>query len=413
MWPISPLIIGLLASVAAQRPSHLPGERLEIRPAIGELVLTSPSDYHDVGTVLAMEPAEHTFRLEVEGGPVRILKLRPSTSCTIPPLKVQVGDEAPSFGYVLGQPLSEGTTVELTVRMGTAAVRGSKAVSAWIDWAPLMSTSLEEPATRTEKVRVAALVRPFFIVDPPFHSLGEIPLGESRTVTSLIRTTKERPFLLELNNERKIVDDRVRTWLRPLHARPDGYSVFWQLTFEVDGRARVGGGGQLARIVLVDMDGGDLVVEPGRYTAGSNVNFRVVGPFSFVEDVASFGLFRPEMTVERDLELRVPERDFDPSQLRFRIEPDPERPLDKRMVKALESVTCDVVPRESEGDGEDLPDPEAPTSLRLRLRVRDLPPSLDGALRGRLVVETGDRSFPELSALFVGVCRVLTPARKR
>ncbi|MEM8713958.1 MAG: hypothetical protein AAGG01_23690 [Planctomycetota bacterium] len=417
----SPLIISLLAATLPASPSGADTREAivaSVLPLPGKLTLLSPAREHRAGRVLQGDVVSHLFEFRVEEGPVRVTRVRPSAGCTVVPLEVREPNEgAERRRYEMGDPIAENSTLLVEARLGTSSAAGPKRVHARLEWSPLGESSDGQRLTgaaekqeqlRAEAVWLSADVRPFFLVDPPFHDLGEIPFGEARSATSLIRTSTGRPFRLDrvsdvlglalLNHDDS---SPARVWLEPLHARPDGTSTHWRATFDVPESNPIGRGGMFVRARFQPaLDGGIDAASPGSpaldRTVGITASYRVVGPYSFEEDFVSFGLFRPGETVERILNLRVPDGDFDPTSLRLRIEEVAEDPQFRSPALLRSRVLCTVIPPTEDG---------AP--VQVKLRIVEVPAECVGVLRGRLAVETGDVTQPWVHVRFSGVCRQL------
>ncbi|MEM9801325.1 MAG: DUF1573 domain-containing protein [Planctomycetota bacterium] len=384
---------------AAPRPPRNPNAKLEIEFG---------SDKHDFGRARQGDLLTHTFELKSSGTePVVISQASPTCGCTLGEIKVKQPGAQMAELYTFGDPIAPGSEVELAATLDTTNKRNQTNVR--------INVYSNDGKTGVTLLSLAANVEPFIIATPQFLQLKDIREGTEKTGTIDIRTASGEPIMLTEDDTRPIpVPEGLEVNLEAVNPGDDGRASMWRATFRVGADSPEGGKSYALRLNSdVEMPisatkeakakaKAAKVNVPTVYTVTANVNYRILGALSIQPQFVSLGLVRPGQSVVRNVRLTCHEEGFDLSGAKATIVGEGAQPLNwaDRFSTTIKPVG-------------------GSNAVDVELRLDGLPDEADGSFRGRVVIETGHPSKPEMFYRFSGVCRKLagqaqrpTPVRK-
>lgn len=338
---------------------------------------------HDFGTAVEGEVLVHTFPMKSTGeGPLVISTAKPTCGCTVSKLEV-LGKDGEWGMYEFGKEIAPGTELRLTAELDTKNKKNLASSK--------INIFCNDPR-QTVTLGLKAMLDTYFNVAPSNIDFGEVSVAD--TVQRSFEVSGKHPGAFALELEAKVLPEGVKVDLRPIDAGPDGKAERWRVDLTLGPDAREGNiGFPVSLMSDITISGASPGVDGKlpRYGATVMTSGRVRGLISWEPQFLSFGLVKPGQVTSRSFHMQS----FDPA---FEFGAD----LKTRFVgphdaqpdfKWADSFSAVVRPAAS-GKGVDV-----------EVTLNGLPEGADGAFQGRLVIETGHASKPEVQVLFSGVCR--------
>lgn len=380
-----------LTGAAGKRP----GVATQVDPN-AKLVVEFGKEKHDFGRARQGDILEHTFEMQAGGtSPLVIRQASPTCGCTVGEVKVE-GEGGEMEVYAMGDPIQPGKRVTINAKLNSASKRNRTQVK--------INVYHNDPAGLT-MLGLTADIEPFITATPQFLNFGDVKMGETRTQTVDIRTSRGEPVMLTPDTTRPIpTPDGLQIELVPVNPGDDGKASHWQAKVSVGEGAKEGSlGYQLALVSDVEMAEdhskhnhaeGEHVDPPGVkavpqfHRVNASVSARILGALSHQPQFVSLGLVRPGQVVPRLVKVMAHDSSVDLTKVTAKLRGDKGGEL-----RFAEHLSTSVKPS-ANGQGVDV-----------ELRLNGLPEGSDGSFRGELVIETGHASKPEIIVHFSGVCR--------
>jgi hypothetical protein len=338
---------------------------------------------HDFGTAVEGEVLVHTFPMKSTGeGPLVISTAKPTCGCTVSKLEV-LGKDGQWGMYEFGKEIAPGTELRLTAELDTKNKKNLASSK--------INIFCNDPR-QTVTLGLKAMLDTYFNVAPSNIDFGEVSVAD--TVQRSFEVSGKHPGAFALEIEGKVLPEGVKLDLQPIEAGPDGKAERWRVDLTLGPDAREGNiGFPVSLMSDITISGASPGVDGKlpRYGATVMTSGRVRGLISWEPQFLSFGLVKPGQVTSRSFHMQS----FDPA---FEFGAD----LKTRFVgphdaqpdfKWADSFSAVVRPA-ANGKGVDV-----------EVTLNGLPEGADGAFQGRLVIETGHASKPEVQVLFSGVCR--------
>jgi hypothetical protein len=338
---------------------------------------------HDFGTAVEGEVLKHTFPMKSSGeGPLVISTAKPTCGCTVSKLEV-MGKDGEWAMYEFGGEIAPGTEMRLTAELDT---KNKKNLAS-----SRINIFCNDPRS-TITLGLKAMLDTYFNVAPSNIDFGEISVADS--VERSFEVSGKQPGAFALQLDERQMPEGVKIALEPVAANADGKAERWKVNLTVGPDAREGNIGFPVSLLSDIAIAGATVGADGKlpyYGATVMTSGRVRGLISWEPQYLSFGLVKPGQVTSRSFNMQS----FDPafefgSDLKVRfVGPHDGQPD----FKYADSFSAVVRPAAT-GKGVDV-----------EVTLNGMPEGADGAFQGRLVIETGHASKPEVAVLFSGVCR--------
>ncbi len=376
-------------------PGAKPGVATQVDPN-AKLVVEFGKEKHDFGRARQGDILEHTFEMQAGGtAPLVIRQASPTCGCTVGEVKVESegGELVP---YSMGDPIEPGKRVTINAKLNSASKRNRTQVK--------INVYHNDPAGLT-MLGLTADIEPFITATPQFLNFGDVKMGEARTQTVDIRTSRGEPVMLTPDTTRPIpTPEGLDIELVPINPTDEGKAAHWQAKVSIGAGAKEGSlGYQLALLSDVEMEedhskhdhgAGEHADPPGVkavpqfHRVNASVSARILGALSHQPQFVSLGLVRPGQVVPRLVKVMSHDPSVDLTKIKAKLRGDKGGEL-----RFAEHLSTAVKPS-ANGTGVDV-----------ELRLNGLPEGSDGSFRGELVIETGHPDKPEIIVHFSGVCR--------
>ncbi|HVS17689.1 MAG TPA: DUF1573 domain-containing protein [Planctomycetota bacterium] len=338
---------------------------------------------HDFGTAVEGEVLVHTYPMKSTGeGPLVISTAKPTCGCTVSKLEVQGGDGQWSM-YEFGAEIAPGTEMRLTAELDT---KNKKNLAS-----SRINIFCNDPRS-TVTLGLKAMLDTYFNVAPANIDFGEISVADSVERSFEVSGKQPGPFALALDE--RALPEGIKIDVQPVSPTPEGKAERWKVALTLGPDAREGNVGFPVSLMSdIEIAGAKPGVdgEVPRYGATVMTQGRVRGLIAWEPQYLSFGLVKPGQVTSRSFNMQS----FDPNfefggdlTMRF-VGPHDGQP-DFKWADSFSAVARPA----ANGKGVDI-----------EVTLNGLPEGADGAFQGRLVIETGHGSKPEVAVLFSGVCR--------
>lgn len=338
---------------------------------------------HDFGTAIEGEHLTHTFKLKSSGpGDLIITNAKPTCGCTIAKLEVVKKDGSAEL-YKFGDPLPAGTDLNLTAQLDTKNKHNLAS-------SKINIYCLNDPRTLVT-LGLTAKVDTYFVITPNALQFNEMSVADSAEQSFQVSGKKPTGFKLSLDN--KQLPDGMKIDLTPVEAGADGKATRWDVKVKLGPNCKEGNLGfpvQLRSDEVVAGAAPDKDGQAATYGASVMVTARIQGLISWDPQYLSFGLVRPGQVVARTLTVKSFDQNFTFKDPKVKIV----GPSDQKPDFPYGDSFAYVVKPSDDGK-----------SLTVELTLNGLPESVDGSFQGRVILETGHPSRPEVPVLFSGVCR--------
>jgi hypothetical protein len=357
---------------AAARKATGPAPRLE-----------SDASDHDFGTAIEGEILAHTFKLRSTGAAdLLISNAKPTCGCTVAKLEVKKADGTYE-AYKYNDPLPPGAELDLVAQLDTKNkhnVASSK-----------VNVYCNDPR-QVITLGLTARVDTYFQITPNALQFGNVSVADQVEKTFQVAGKKAGSFALSLDP--KPLPDGMKVELAPVEPDPDGKANRWDVKVTIGPNCKEGMLGYPIALRSDEKVAGAAADKEGKsptYGATVMVTAKVQGLISFEPQYLSFGLVRPGLAAERSLTVKTYDPAFTfPADLKVRLvgpsDQKPEFPYASSFSHAVKAS-------------------EDNKALTVTLTLNGLPDTVDGSFQGRLMLETGHPSKPEVAVLFSGVCR--------
>ena len=345
---------------------------------------------HDFGSAIEGERLTHTFRLKSTGGQDLVINTaKPTCGCTVAKVAV-INEDGESVLYQMGDPLSPGTELELTARLDTKNkhnVASSK-----------INIFCNDPR-QTVTLGLKTIVDTYFAITPGSLAFGEMSVSETAEQSFIV--TGKKPGAFTLSTEGRTTPPGMIVELIPENPGENGRSERWTVKVTLGPDCREGNLGYPIQLRSDEEVAGAQALKGGdkpTYGASVMVTARIRGLISWEPQYMSFGLVRPGQVVARSFDVMSFDQDFSFGSPVLRIVgPNDQKPD----FEWSDYFTATSRPSE---DGK---------AVQVELTLTGLPEEAQGSFQGRLVMETGHETKPEIAVLFSGVCRpgVRAPAK--
>jgi hypothetical protein len=338
---------------------------------------------HDFGTRIEGEVLTHTYDMK-SSGPAELIitTAKPTCGCTVSKLEVVGADGARTL-YKFGDPIAPGTELKLEAQLDTKNKHNSAASK--------INISCNDPR-QTVTLGLSTRLDTYFNVSPTTIDFGEVSIADTLERTIEVSGKKPGPFLLT-QDARGPGPQGLRIELIPVDPTPEGKAERWTAKVTLGPDAREGPVGFPVSLHSDEVVQGAAPGPDGStptYGATVMVTARVRGLISYEPQYLSFGLVRPGQIVSRSIKVKSYDPEFTFAEPRIRlVGPNPAKP------EFAWASSFSHVLRPSQDNKE----------FDVELTLDGLPETVDGSFQGRVLIETGHPSKPEVEVLFSGVCR--------
>jgi len=338
---------------------------------------------HDFGEAMEGEILVHTFRLRNVGeGGLTISQAKPTCGCSVGKLAVK-GEGEEWTPYVYNQPIPPGSEFELEAQLNT---KNKKSIAS--SRINIFSNDARGVVTLSIKAKVST----YFVCNPAGVPFGDVSVADVVERSFDVTSKRPGPFLLKLDN--KQIPQGLSVGLTPVEPLENGRAERWTVAVKLGPGAREGRMGypinllsdQAVEGAPTQPDGSETV-----YTTSVMLSALVKGLVSYSPQYLSFGLIRPGQIASRTLRVENNDPEFELGVPEVRID---EAGMVDQESKWAAYFTNVVRPVGSDG-----------RAIDIEMTLNGLPDTVNGSFQGKLVVETGHPTRPEVSVLFSGVCR--------
>ena len=365
---------------AAATPAAAPAD--ETAGPVGRI--ETDTREHDFGSAIEGEVLSHTFKLKNVGeGPLRITQAKPTCGCTVGRLVVQ--DAAGEWvAYEMNDPIPPGTDFELEAKLNTRNKH---------NLAQSKINVFSNDPRGVIDLGLKATVSTYFRIQPPSIDFGDMSVSDAGERSFEVSTKKDIPFALEI--EDRPVPTGMAVDLEPVSPDADGRALTWKVTVKVGEGVREGRIGYPINLLSDQLIEGAAPQPDGTptvYTTTVMVNAMVKGLISYQPQYLSFGLVKPGQIQTRQLRIETNDAafTFPPAKARIEAPTGEPSPFEQYFTYAVRPSV----------DGK---------ALDVELTLNGMPADTNQPFQGKLIVETGHASMPEVSVLFSGICRVQAP----
>jgi len=363
----------------ASTPTSAPGAKATGDQARLDVVQAE----HDFGMRIEGEVLLHTYDMKSSGpGDLIITTAKPTCGCTVTKLEVVGADGARTL-YKFGDPIAPGTELKLEAQLDTKNKHNSASSK--------INIFCNDPRT-TVTLGLSTRLDTYFNVSPNAIDFGEVSIADTLERTIEVSGKKPGPFLLT-QDARGPGPQGFRIELTPVDPTPEGKAERWTAKVTLGPDAREGPIGYPVSLHSDELVQGAAPGPDGStpsYGVTVMVTARVRGLISFEPQYLSFGLVRPGQIVSRSIKVKSYDPEFAFSEPKVRlVGPNPAKP-DFAWTDSFSHVV-----RPAQDNKE----------FDVELTLDGLPETVDGSFQGRVVIETGHPTKPEVEVLFSGVCR--------
>lgn len=378
---------------AAAKGALQKGAGGKLPPVLGDgsgprLTVPVGTDTHDFGRVMQGQNVEHVFEVKSDGTEDLVInQVKPTCGCTVARVLVET-DAGEMAQYTFGQPIPPGRRIHIPAVLHTKNKHGH---------ANTRINVFSNDPRGTTQLGLTADVETFLTVSPNFLNFGQISVGETKTLSATISTTKGQLILLELAQE--TLPAGAKAELTPASPDADGRSPRWDLNLTI-GPDLVEG--NLARAILVRSDAEIPGSEPGpdgqpqMFQVSITMSAKVVGPFGTTPQYVSMGLVRPGQVVSRIVRIECYDKDFDFAgfEPEIRIVGLP-KPGTQEYTDWEYAEYFTPTARKVEGEN----------AIDIEVTLEGLPETVNGSFRGTLIVPLNHPDKQQIALPITGVCR--------
>ena len=337
----------------------------------------------DFGMRIEGEVLNHTYDMKSSGpADLIITTAKPTCGCTVTKLEMVGADGARTL-YKFGDPIAPGTELKLEAQLDTKNKHNSAASK--------INISCNDPR-QTVTLGLSTRLDTYFNVSPTSIDFGEVSIADTLERTIEVSGKKPGPFLLT-QDARGPGPQGLRIELTPVDPTPEGKAERWTAKVTLGPDAREGPVGFPVSLHSDEVVQGAAPAPDGStptYGATVMVTARVRGLISYEPQYLSFGLVRPGQIVSRSIKVKSYDPEFTFAEPKIRlVGPNPAKP------EFAWASSFSHVLRPSQDNKE----------FDVELTLDGLPETVDGSFQGRVLIETGHPSKPEVEVLFSGVCR--------